>query len=223
MQPTSHAFKENARAALEDEQLHRALANMKAGFQDKRAATIARLPEWDALRDQARRIKRHTLAHLDFYLEAFEAKVAERGGRVHWARNGQEARDAVVAICRAAGARTVTKGKSMVAEEIGLNDHLEAHGLEPIETDLGEYIIQLRKEPPSHIIAPALHLTKEQVADSFREHHREFDPARLLNEPRALTDEARAVLRRRFQTADVGITGGNFLIAETGSTVIVTN
>ena len=126
-------------------------------------------------------------------------------------------------ICRAAGARTVTKGKSMIAEEIGLNDFLEANGITPVETDLGEYIIQLRHEPPSHLIAPAMHLVKEQVADTFRTAHQALDPHRSLAEPRQLCDEARALLRPRFLAADVGITGANFLVAETGSGIIVTN
>src|SRR6266581_8418795 len=111
----------------------------------------------------------------------------------------------------------------MVAEEIALNDHLEANGITPVETDLGEYIIQLRHEPPSHIIAPAIHLMKEQVADAFRAAHTDLDPARQLEEPRALCEEARTILRPQFLAADVGITGANFLIAETGSSIIVTN
>ena len=111
----------------------------------------------------------------------------------------------------------------MVAEEIGLNAFLEANAIEPVETDLGEYIIQIRQEPPSHIIAPAIHVTREQIAEDFRRHHTELDPARRLEEPRDFTDEARAQLRDRYFQADVGITGANFLIAETGSTVIVTN
>jgi L-lactate dehydrogenase complex protein LldF len=196
---------------------------MKSGFQDRRAATIAKLPEWETLRDEGRAIKNHVLAHLDLYLERFERKVTESGGQVHWARTGREACEIIERICRDVDARTVTKGKSMVAEEIGLNAHLEAAGMTMIETDLGEYIIQLRQEPPSHIIAPALHLVKEQIADTFREHHKSFDPARSLEEPRVLTDEARQVLRQKFLDADVGITGANFLVAETGSTVIVTN
>src|SRR6267154_2569712 len=133
------------------------------------------------------------------------------------------ARAGLLDICRAANAKIVTKGKSMVAEEIALNDHLEANGITPVETDLGEYIIQLRHEPPSHIIAPAIHLMKEQVADAFRAAHTELDPARPLTDPRALCDEARTVLRPRFLAADVGITGANFLVAETGSSIIVTN
>ncbi len=129
----------------------------------------------------------------------------------------------MLAICRAAGARTVTKGKSMIAEEIGINDHLEQNGIAPIETDLGEYIIQLRHETPSHIIAPAIHLIKGQVEETFRAAHTHLDPARPLAEARQLCDEARALLRPKFLAADVGITGANFLVAETGSSIIVTN
>ncbi len=223
MQPTSLAFKETARRALDDAQLQRALLNMKPGFQQRRAGTVAKLPEFDALRDQARAIKNHTLANLDHYLTRFEAQVQAAGGHVHWAATAQEATDIVVALCRAAGARTVTKGKSMVAEEIALNDALQAAGFHPLETDLGEYIIQLRDECPSHIIAPALHLTRQQITRTFQEAHTHLPADRPLDEPRQLTDEARAVLRDGFLGADVGITGANFLVAETGSTVIVTN
>jgi L-lactate dehydrogenase complex protein LldF len=223
MQATSHAFKENAHAALHDAVLQRALLNLKAGFQDRRAQRVAELPEWEALRERAKAIKDHALAHLDFYLETYAAKVEAQGGHVHWARTAAEMRDIVLGICRAAGARTVTKGKSMIAEEVALNDFLETNDIAPIETDLGEYIIQIRHEPPSHIIAPAVHLTKEQVADSFRATHTELDPDRPLGEPRQLLDEARAALRQKFLAADVGITGANFLIAETGSSIIVTN
>ena len=193
------------------------------GFPLRRREVIARLPEFEALRELGREIKDHTLAHLDFYLEFYEENVVAAGGEVHWARTPEEACQVVLEICRAAGARTVTKGKSMIAEEIGLNDFLEKSGITPIETDLGEYIIQLRHEPPSHLIAPAMHLVKEQVADTFRTAHRTLDPRRPLIEPRALCDEARALLRPKFLAADVGITGANFLVAETGSSIIVTN
>ena len=175
------------------------------------------------MREAGREIKDHTLAHLDFYLELYERNVVASGGEVHWARTPQEAREIVLTICRDAGAKTVTKGKSMIAEEIGLNDFLEENGITPIETDLGEYIIQLRHEPPSHLIAPAMHLVKEQVADTFRSAHRALDPNRPLGEPRALCDEARTLLRPQFLAAEVGITGANFLVAETGSSIIVTN
>src|SRR3954447_7857846 len=223
MHPTSHAFPANARAELGNPTLQRALGMARTGFPARRAQAIARLPEFEALREEGRAIKDHTLAHLDFYLELYERNVTAAGGTVHWARDAAEARAIVLDICRAAGAKIVTKGKSMVAEEIALNDHLEANGITPVETDLGEYIIQLRHEPPSHIIAPAIHLMKEQVADAFRTAHTELDPARPLIDPRALCDEARTVLRPRFLAADVGITGANFLVAETGSSIIVTN
>ncbi len=223
MKSSSRQFKENARAALANETLQSALAKMESGFVVNRAAAAARLPEFEALRDQGRDIKNHTLEHLDFYLEAFETKVQEAGGGVHWAATAEDARRIILYICRSVDARTVTKGKSMIAEEIGLNAHLEANGIQPVETDLGEYIIQLRNEAPSHIIAPAIHVLKDEVAEAFRETHTHLDPNRALEEPRALLDEARAELRQKYLDADVGITGANFLIAETGSSVIVTN
>src|SRR5437763_1800948 len=223
MQPTSHRFPANALIGLADPVLQRALGLARTGFPLRRQQAVARLPEFEALRDEGRAIKDHTLVHLDYYLELYERNVTAAGGQVHWARTADEARAVILGICRGAGATTVTKGKSMVAEEIALNEHLEANGITPVETDLGEYIIQLRHEPPSHIIAPAIHLMKEQVADAFRGAHTELDPARPLTDPRALCDEARTVLRPRFLAADVGITGANFIIAETGSSIIVTN
>src|SRR5258708_26855211 len=120
----------------------------KSAFQERRRAAVERLPEFEALREAGRRIKDATLAHLDFYLEAFEGRVVEQGGHVHWCRTPEEARQTILGICRGAGARSVAKGKSMIAEEIGINDFLEGNGIAPIETDLGEYIIQPRREPP---------------------------------------------------------------------------
>ncbi|HTV45778.1 MAG TPA: lactate utilization protein B [Stellaceae bacterium] len=224
MHATSRDFSANAGAALADRNLQRALAMMTgSGFPLRRREVVERLPEFEALRDIGQSIKEHTLAHLDFYLELYEEQVAASGGIVHWTRTAEEACAAVLEICRAAGASIVTKGKSMIAEEIGLNGFLESHGITPIETDLGEYIIQLRHEPPSHLIAPAMHLVKEQVADTFRAAHRTLDPQRPLAEPRQLCDEARAELRPRFLAAEIGITGANFLVAESGSSIIVTN
>ncbi|MGO4572921.1 LutB/LldF family L-lactate oxidation iron-sulfur protein [Microvirga sp. 2TAF3] len=220
---TSPQFKQNAARALADTQLQKALGNVKQGFIDKRQKAADKLPEFEALRDSARDIKNHTLEHLDLYLEAYEGKVKASGGHVHFARNAEEARNVILSICREAGAKTVTKGKSMIAEEIEINGHLEAHGITPVETDLGEYIIQLRNELPSHIIAPAVHLNATQVEQDFRRVHKNLDPKRDLSEPVKLLTEARAVLRERFLTADVGITGANFLVAETGTSVIVTN
>src|ERR1700675_3399194 len=223
MEPTSHSFPANARVGLADPILQTALGLARSGFPLRRRQAIERLPEFEELREAGRAIKDHTLAHLDFYLELYEQNVTAAGGRVHWARNAAEARAAVLEICRSVNARIVTKGKSMVAEEIALNDHLEANGITPVETDLGEYIIQLRHDPPSHITAPSIHLMKEQVAEAFRAAHTGLDPDRALEEVRTLCEEARTILRPRFLAADVGITGANFLVAETGSSIIVTN
>ncbi|MBD2746967.1 iron-sulfur cluster-binding protein [Microvirga sp. BT688] len=220
---TSPQFKQNAARALNDSQLQKALGNVKQGFIDKRQMAADKLPEFEALRDSARDIKNHTLEHLDLYLEAYEEKVKASGGHVHFARDAAEARDIILKICRETGAKTVTKGKSMISEEIGINHHLEANGITPVETDLGEYIIQLRNELPSHIIAPAVHLNATQVEEDFRRVHTHLDAKRDLSEPVQLLTEARAVLRERFLAADVGITGANFLVAETGTSIIVTN
>ena len=223
MQVTSEHFKENARAALADPQLQRALGNVRRNFIEKRAAVAAALPEFDLLRDAGRAIKDHTLQHLDLYLEAYEKRAVAAGAQVHWAETGEDARAIILEICRKAGARTVTKGKSMISEEIGLNEHLEANGVQAVETDLGEYIIQLRGEAPSHIIAPAVHVNQDQIEADFRRVHTHLPPGRDLREPTTLLGEARGVLRDRFLAADVGITGANFLVAETGASVIVTN
>lgn len=220
---TSSAFKQNASQALADAGLQKALARSGPSFIARRAAAAANLPEFETLRDIARDIKNHALANLDFYLETYEANVLKAGGKVHWCATAEEARDAVLKICQAAGARTVTKGKSMIGEEIAVNDHLERHGITPVETDLGEYIIQLRHELPSHIIAPAFHLNMEDWEQAFRRAHTDLPPDRTFSERRDVLTEARTKLRSRFLAADVGITGANFLIAETGSSVIVTN
>ena len=222
-QVTSPHFKANAVEALADKSLQKALSNVQKGFIKKRLDAAERLPEFDALRDNAKAIKDHTLAHLDLYLERYEEAVTKTGGHVHWARDAEEARSAVMSICERIGAKSVTKGKSMISEEIGLNQELESQGYEVVETDLGEYIIQLRGETPSHIIAPAIHVNKEDVEEEFRRVHTHLDDNRDLSEPVSLLAEARGVLRRKFLDADVGITGANFLIAETGTSVIVTN
>ena len=221
--PTTNRFKDNAHEALGDAQLQKAMLNVRAGFIDKRAAVAGKLQEFEALRDSARDIKNHTLAHLDLYLERYEQKVLEAGGHVHWARTAEEARQIILDICHKTNAKIVTKGKSMISEEIALNAALSKAGITPVETDLGEYIIQLRDEAPSHIIAPAVHLNASQVESDFRRVHTHLDADRDLQEPVQLLTEARQVLRDRFLAADVGITGANFLVAETGSSIIVTN
>ena len=223
MQSTAHSFNANVDRALADSNLQDSLDKLKVGFSERRRQAAERLPEFEALRDRARDIKNHALANLDFYLEEFERKVLALGGHVHWAPTAADARGIILELCQGMGARTVAKSKSMIAEEIALNEHLEAAGIAPIETDLGEYIIQLRHEPPSHIIAPAVHLTKDQVADTFLEHHAKLGFNTRLTERNDLVAEARHVLRQKFLDADVGLTGANFLVAETGSSILVTN
>jgi L-lactate dehydrogenase complex protein LldF len=223
LHPTSPYFKDNAHRALHDEQLQEALDKMRVTFIGARATTAGRLPEFEQLRESARDIKNHVLAHLDLYLETYEKNVTAAGGHVHFARTGDEAAKIVLDICEQHGAKTVAKGKSMISEEIGLNALLDAHGIKPVETDLGEYIIQIRHEMPSHIIFPAVHLVTEQIEDDFRRVHSDLPKERDISEPEQLLTEARAVLRQKFLSADIGITGANFLIAETGTSIIVTN
>lgn len=220
---TSRDFKSNAVHALGDANLQTALGRLETNFGPQRLAAMAALPEFEELCDVARDIKDHVIDHLDVYLECFEAKVVEAGGEVHWCQTPAEARQTVLKLCRSVGARTATKGKSMIAEEIGINDYLSKNGVVPIETDLGEYIIQLAGQPPSHIIAPAVHMTKEEISDLFFENHKKYGRTTRHVEPSELVNEARELLRHRYIEADVGITGANFLVAETGSSVIVTN
>ena len=223
MENAKHDFRSAAAEALADRSLQKALLNVKRGFVSKRAAAKAKLPEFDTLREEARAIKDHTLSHLDLYLEAYERKVIESGGEVHYAPAAADARAIVLRLCEQAGAKLVTKGKSMVSEEIGLNEHLQAAKIDVVETDLGEYIVQLRGERPSHIIAPVIHLNKETIEHEFRRKHARLPRERRLDRAEYLVAEARALLREKFLAADVGITGANLLIAETGSSVIVTN
>lgn len=217
------AFEANAAAALADSALQRALADVPAGFVAGRARVKAALPEFEALRRMGRDIRDHTLARLDVYLEEFERNAQNSGAVVHWATTGSDAAGIILDICRSAGARTVTKSKSMVSEEIGLRARLEAAALDVVETDLGEYIVQIRGETPSHLIAPAIHVGAADVAADFRKRHHHLAADRDLSTPEALVAEARGVLREKFRAAEVGITGANFLVAATGSAIVVTN
>ncbi|MDI9409459.1 MAG: LutB/LldF family L-lactate oxidation iron-sulfur protein [Candidatus Pacebacteria bacterium] len=223
MQPTSHLFPQLAHRAMGDARLQNVLYHHRLETPAKRLAALAEFPEFESTREEAIAIKTDVLNHLSHYLLQFESQVTDQGGQVHWARTAAEANQTILSICREHNAKLVTKGKSMVTEEIGLNEALIAEGIETVETDLGEYIIQLRGEPPSHIIRPAMHLSRAQVAESFVAHHHDLNPDRDLSEPSELLAEARQKLRQKFLTAEIGITGANFLIAETGTTVIVTN
>ena len=223
MTPATRTFRENTRTALGDAKLAKALSGLPTGLVAQRAAAKARVPEFETLRTAARDIRDHTLANLDAYLSAFADKAEAAGVRIHWAADAAEARTVIAHIALERGARLVAKGKSMISEEIALNAYLETLGLEVFESDLGEYLVQIRNETPSHIIVPAIHLSRDDVEADFRRHHTHLPPDRDLATPEALVAEARAVLRARFLAADIGITGANFLVAETGSAIIVTN
>lgn len=222
-QLTSDHFKQQAKSALHNTNLQHALQKLNKGFVQKRALAVEQLPQFEEMRDEAVRIKNHTLQYLDYYLTEFEKNVIQNGGEVHWAKDAAHACQIIVDLAKKQNAKLVTKGKTMVGEEIGINHALKKAGLTVIETDLGEYIIQLREDAPSHIVAPAIHVLQNEVAKSFYETHLTLDAKRDLSQPEQLLNEARTVLRENFLAADIGITGANFLIAENGSTVIVTN
>ena len=168
MDPQIRQFKGSARKAINDKNLQSALAKLSSGFPARRQQATARLPEFESLRDEARAIKDHVLENLDIYLERYEAEVLAAGGHVHWCIDAEAARAKILEICEATGAKTVTKSKSMIGEEIAINGHLEKKNITPVETDLGEYIIQLRKEPPSHIIAQPPCQLSPKVSTSHR-------------------------------------------------------
>jgi L-lactate dehydrogenase complex protein LldF len=212
-------FKKTASMKLDDAVLQRNMRAAKGKFVDGRARGVAEVDNWEAIRTHAAELRDRTLANLDAYLVEFERNATRRGAKVHWAESADEACRIVVEIAKANGVARVTKSKSMVSEEVGLNERLADVGIEVVETDLGEYILQLAHEPPSHIVAPAMHKSREEVADLFvRAHGR----PRTTEIP-ALTREARQALRRHFLAADMGISGANFIVAETGTTLTVTN
>ena len=206
---------------LADANLQLAIYTATARLKDKRTETVASdaLPDYQELRTQANALKKHTIENLDYYLEEFERNVEAHGGKVVYAKDGTEVADFVLALAKDRGSRLIVKSKSMTTEEVDLNERLEHNGLESVETDLGEYIIQLAHERPYHIVAPALHMTRYQVADLFTER---------LKVPRETVIEkqtaiARKMLRQKFLAADIGISGANFLVAGSGAVVLVEN
>ena len=219
MQLTSYRFKTTARVKLADPRLQAALEKLQDNFVKGRAERVAELDNFPAIRDAAAEIRDRALEHLDVYLEEFERNATARGTVVHWAETTADVNRIVCELAAKYGVRKAAKSKSMVSEECALNDALEAAGVEVIETDLGEYILQLAKEPPSHIVAPVVHKTRDEVSDLFEQKHRRPRTAVIAE----LTREAREMLRPHFLSADMGITGANFVVAETGSTLIVTN
>jgi L-lactate dehydrogenase complex protein LldF len=214
-----HDFLGAVGQALEDPPLQAALTRLTGTLMAGNRRGYAALADSDRLRDHAKRIKEHTLAHLDQYLEQLESSVQQRGGQVHWAADAAEARQAILRIARQTGCRRAVKSKSMTSEEIHLNRTLEEAGIEVTETDFGEFIIQLAGERPSHLVAPAVHHTRESIARLLSAKLGE----QLPDDARTLAMTGRRVLRDRFYHADLGISGANFAVAQTGTIVLVTN
>ncbi len=214
---TSANFKANAKRALSDEAVGAATARTAQTLYSKRKAALT--PDFEALRDYCARVKAHTLENLDLYLEELIAAVEARGGEVHFAADAAEARALVAQLCEREGARRVVKSKSMLAEELELNEALEAAGVAVVETDLGEYILQLSGDVPSHIIAPVIHKSRTQIAELFLA---KLGTPQDADAP-TLAAAAQRALREAFLSADMGITGANFAVAETGSVVLVEN
>lgn len=212
-------FYDRADNALHDPQLKLALDRATTRFTQQRETALTSLLNSDEVRDRARAARARALAHLDQYLEQLATRIEAAGGHVHWAWDAAEARQIIVELCRTKGVERIVKGKSMASEEIHLNHALAEAGFTVVETDLGEYIIQLAGETPSHIIAPAIHWTKEQVSELF---HQQLGTPRTDEIPE-LTRTAREVLRSEYLRADMGITGVNFGVAETGTIVLVEN
>jgi L-lactate dehydrogenase complex protein LldF len=214
-----HEFLEASHEALGSPNLQLALSRLGETLAAGNRTAFERLPGSSLLRDKARAIKDETLAHLDVHLEQLERSVKARGGHVHFAADGADAVATVREIIKEAGATRVVKSKSMVTEEIHLNQHLEESGIEVTETDFGEFIIQVAGERPSHLVGPALHKTAEEMAVCLNERFQ----TNLTKEPHVMAQFARGYLRQKFAEAEVGITGGNFLVAETGTVVIISN
>ncbi|MBL8213235.1 MAG: iron-sulfur cluster-binding protein, partial [Bryobacterales bacterium] len=212
---------ENIRKTVADPKVQLAVYSATARLKEKRQEVVADevLPEYQELREAAHQLKRHAIENLDYYLEQFEANVIANGGKVIWARTGQEVADFILEVAKRRGANLLVKSKSMTTEEIHLNDKLEKHKMEVVETDLGEYIIQLAHERPYHIVAPAVHMTRLDVADVLEKNL----PEPRTEEPEGLAMIARRTLREKFLAAGIGISGANFLLADSGAVTIIEN
>jgi L-lactate dehydrogenase complex protein LldF len=214
------SFPQAAKAALADTQLRRNLRTATHTIRAKRAEVVAAKPDWEALREAGRALKERVLNHLDDYLLQLEDSVARAGGRVHWARDGDEANAIVADLIASRGADEVIKSKSLTTEETGLNEALAARGIHAWETDLAQLIVQLSDDTPSHILVPAIHRNRAEIRELFLRKLDGVDPG-LSDDPGELAEAARLHLRRKFLEAKVGISGANFAVAETGSIAVV--
>ncbi|MFI6323334.1 lactate utilization protein B [Nonomuraea sp. NPDC050556] len=217
-------FPQNAAVAVQDSQLRYNLRKATHTIRGKRLKAVAELPDWQELRAAGKTIKDHTLRHLDRYLLQMEEAVTKAGGHVHWARDADEANRIVTELVQATGETEVVKVKSMATQEIGLNEHLAKQGITAYESDLAELIVQLGDDFPSHILVPAIHRNRSEIREIFTEKMAEWGrpaPDDLTDEPSALADAARLHLRERFLKTKVAISGANFMIAETGTLVVL--
>jgi L-lactate dehydrogenase complex protein LldF len=219
--PTSPAmpFPESAKLALANTQLRRNMGKATRAIRGKRNTAVEELPDWEALREAGRAIKDRTLRHLDRYLIQLEESVTKAGGKVHWARDAEEARRIVRRIAEGHDAKEVIKVKSLTTDEIGLNAELESVGIEVTETDLAELIVQLAGDRSSHILVPAIHKNRSEIRELFM--RTLADESALTDEPRDLARAARIHLRRKFLRAPVAVSGANFAVAETGTVCVV--
>ncbi|MFE2943035.1 lactate utilization protein B [Streptomyces sp. NPDC059255] len=218
------AFPEAAREAVRDETLRGNLRRATHTIRERRAAAVAEVSDWAALREAGKQIKDHTLRHLDRYLLQLEDAVTAAGGTVHWATDAAHANRIVADLVKATGEGEVVKVKSMATQEIGLNEALEAEGIRAYETDLAELIVQLGHDQPSHILVPAIHRNRSEIRDIFRSEMARWGrpaPEGLGDAPADLAEAARLHLREKFLRAKVGISGANFMVAETGTLVVV--
>ena len=213
-------FPDAARTALRDGQLRANLGHATTTIRNKRARVVGEVPDWEELRAAGKAVKTATMSRLDELLVQLEEQVTARGGTVHWARDADEANRIVTGLVQATGAREVVKVKSMATQEIGLNEALEAAGIDAFETDLAELIVQLGDDKPSHILVPAIHKNRAEIREIFLRTMAGVDPA-LTDEPRKLAMAARTHLRERFLRAEVAISGANFAVAETGTLAVV--
>ena len=212
-------FEKDSDKAIQNKPLQKALVNVTDRFRSARNKASSEVPGWEELRSDARKTKKNTIENLDKYLIMLEENVIKSGGRVHWAKDAKEASQIIVNIANEKNVKSVVKSKSMATEEIDLNSSFEGAGIKVVETDLGEYIIQLAGEHPSHIIAPAIHKTKDDISKLFSE---KLDIPHY-DKPEELTKVAREKLRSEFLNAGMGVTGANFAVAETGTIVVVEN
>ncbi|MBY8883179.1 lactate utilization protein B, partial [Actinacidiphila acidipaludis] len=218
------AFPQAAKAAVADTQLRANLRHATHTIRAKRATAVAELADWNDLREAGKQIKDHTLAHLDHYLLQLEAAVTAAGGTVHWALDADDANHIVTQLVKATGENEVVKVKSMTTQEIGLNHALETAGIHAYETDLAELIVQLDNDQPSHILVPAIHKNRDQIRDIFTtqmHHWGRPAPTDLTDNPTDLAEAARLHLREKFLRTKVAISGANFMIAETGTMVVL--